>query len=198
MNKICTKCGIEKDLSEFHKSKNYKDGHISRCKICVREYGLEYRKENKSLLFERRTVKKQINPWLESFYKINQRCYNEKCKDYYRYGQRGIKNLLSIDEIKKLWFRDKAYWMKNPTIDRINNNGHYEYNNCQWIENEENIAKDKRKSIFQYDLEGNFVKEWNSITEAANYYNGNTSDLCKCLKGQRIQYKLFIWKYKYE
>jgi hypothetical protein len=32
--KICSKCKIEKDLNEFHHSKNSKDGHVEKCKKC--------------------------------------------------------------------------------------------------------------------------------------------------------------------
>lgn len=56
--KKCSKCKIEKDLGEFHKSKSSKDGYQLRCKICNFEYyisnkakialrKLEYRKKNK-------------------------------------------------------------------------------------------------------------------------------------------------------
>jgi len=33
--KICSKCGIEKPLSEFHSNKWHKDGHTTQCKKCV-------------------------------------------------------------------------------------------------------------------------------------------------------------------
>lgn len=36
--KVCTKCGVEKPLSEFNKNKNYSDGHRSDCRMCRREY----------------------------------------------------------------------------------------------------------------------------------------------------------------
>lgn len=32
--KICFKCGVEKDLSEFYKHKNMPDGHVNKCKSC--------------------------------------------------------------------------------------------------------------------------------------------------------------------
>jgi hypothetical protein len=32
--KKCSKCGIEKPLTEFHKNKKSKDGHENRCKTC--------------------------------------------------------------------------------------------------------------------------------------------------------------------
>ena len=35
--KICTKCKIEKELSEFHKNKRSKFGVHSICKICKRD-----------------------------------------------------------------------------------------------------------------------------------------------------------------
>lgn len=42
--KICTKCGVEKPLSEFHKNKRRKDGLGIWCKSCNSEYGRNYNK----------------------------------------------------------------------------------------------------------------------------------------------------------
>jgi hypothetical protein len=33
--KVCRRCGIEKELSEYHKDKNFKDNHKKDCKKCV-------------------------------------------------------------------------------------------------------------------------------------------------------------------
>jgi len=44
--KKCSKCGIEKDESEFHKKKAAKDGLTSICKSCAKEMGKLYRKDN--------------------------------------------------------------------------------------------------------------------------------------------------------
>ena len=35
--KVCSKCGIEKEVCEFHKGKT-KDGYQYRCKLCKKEY----------------------------------------------------------------------------------------------------------------------------------------------------------------
>jgi len=36
--KKCSKCELEKDLLEFHKDKNSKDGYYSSCKLCKKKY----------------------------------------------------------------------------------------------------------------------------------------------------------------
>ena len=49
---ICTKCGIKKPISEFHKDKNSKSGYCYYCKLCVskqkHEYYLEHQEEIKN------------------------------------------------------------------------------------------------------------------------------------------------------
>jgi len=45
--KKCSKCGIEKPLTEFCKDKTHKDGHKSRCKSCIAKYDAKWRAENK-------------------------------------------------------------------------------------------------------------------------------------------------------
>ena len=36
--KICNKCKIEKDFSEFYKNKTTKDGYRNDCILCKKEY----------------------------------------------------------------------------------------------------------------------------------------------------------------
>ena len=44
--KKCSKCGIEKELSEFVKNKSKKDGLSYICKQCNIEYQKEWYKKN--------------------------------------------------------------------------------------------------------------------------------------------------------
>lgn len=44
--KKCTKCKIEKELSEFNKDKSRKDGLQPRCKSCVKQYNKQYYNQN--------------------------------------------------------------------------------------------------------------------------------------------------------
>lgn len=54
------------------------------------------------------------------------------------------------------------------------------------------------RAILQYDLKGNFVREWESISAAANSLGCKPSLICACLS-PNIRTKTsrgFIWKYK--
>ena len=50
--KKCTKCGEEKEVSEFHEMKGCKYGVRNTCKNCMKEYQKEYQKENADRLKE--------------------------------------------------------------------------------------------------------------------------------------------------
>ena len=53
----------------------------------------------------------------------------------------------------------------------------------------------KSKSVLQYDLEGNFIKEWKSTMDCGRngYNHGHIADCCR---GERKTHKGFIWRYK--
>lgn len=45
--KICTKCNIEQDISQFIKHKGYKDKHVNWCKSCVKINSKKWYENNK-------------------------------------------------------------------------------------------------------------------------------------------------------
>ena len=52
------------------------------------------------------------------------------------------------------------------------------------------------KPILQYDLSGNFIKEWESATIAAQFLNKQNGNIVECLKGKKKKAYGYIWKYK--
>lgn len=81
------------------------------------------------------------NPWVKNKDAIRIRCSNKK-QDY---ASRGIKDLISVADLKFLWFRDKAHDMKKPSIDRIDSTGNYTLENCRYMELSENISNGNRE-----------------------------------------------------
>jgi hypothetical protein len=45
-SKICTKCDISKNLTEFPIRNNSKDGHAGQCKLCCQLYNKNWKKSN--------------------------------------------------------------------------------------------------------------------------------------------------------
>lgn len=51
------------------------------------------------------------------------------------------------------------------------------------------------KPVNQYDLNGNFIKRWESINDAEKELNLNHSGITKICKGRGKTYHKFIWEY---
>lgn len=85
------------------------------------------------------------NPWYSSLWGAKQRCSNKNNPKYKNYGARGIKFLISREEVKFLWKRDKAADLVRPSLDRINNDGNYELSNCRFIEKSINDGRHNRE-----------------------------------------------------
>ena len=88
----------------------------------------------------RKTIRGRLSHILAS---MKQRCYNPKDPKYKRYGKRGItiyQTWLTTPEIFKKWALANGY-VVGLTIDRINNDGNYCPDNCQWLTRTENASK---------------------------------------------------------
>lgn len=62
---------------------------------------------------------------------------------------------------------------------------HFKDKNCINLADKVGQPGDKRIIIYEYSLEGNFIKEWSCIYEAANYYNISKGNICSVLNGER-------------
>ena len=145
------------------------------------------------------TVYKKF-PWKEDLHQIKQSCNNSNNKAYKYYGGRGIKCLITEEEIKKLWYRDKAYKMKRPSIDRIDNDGNYEYNNCQFIEFSKNISKRNKqssnKAIKQLTKDNKLIQEFISVKLASKMTKISYTSISKVALGKQKTAGGFKWGYK--
>jgi hypothetical protein len=83
--KICTKCGIKKEISEFHKLKNGKFGVHSTCKSCRNQYMKDYQKENKEqikkYMKEHRSERNHNKKIWDKEHLTERRMYKEKNRE---------------------------------------------------------------------------------------------------------------------
>ena len=95
---------------------------------------------------------------------------------------------------------DNLFQVNHRDENKLNNN----VDNLEWCDAKYNInfgtcierrSKKKSKPVLQYDLEGNFIKEWESIAEC-NRNGFNQGNIWMCCQGKLKKYKGFIWRYK--
>jgi len=137
MTKACRLCGLVKPVTEFHKKWDAKDGHHSECKACRKGTGATWQDIRKNY------------PWVPHFINIKKRCENPKCNSYKYYGGKGVKCLMTSDELKDVWFSDKAYLLKKPSVGRINETDpkkwHYTKTNVRFIELTDNVDSGRKR-----------------------------------------------------
>ena len=152
MSKVCTKCKKELLATKeyFYIEKRTKDGLWSQCKKCWRKHLKKYSQKHQQ---QRSNVNKKyrntVNGYLrEVFAHIKYRCGNPAYKDYKWYGARGIKNKFkSFDDFKYYVVNVLKIDPRKLTIDRINNNGHYEPRNIRFVTQAENNRNKKGKHL---------------------------------------------------
>src|ERR1700677_1723692 len=89
---------------------------------------------------------------------IIQRCSNPKHKKFSIYGGRGI-TVCSRWEVFSNFLEDMGERPTNHTIDRIDNNGNYEFENCRWATySQQNFNKTAK--LIEFNGECLTLGEW--------------------------------------
>ena len=71
-----------------------------------------------------------------------------------------------------------------------------DYNEGQKRRAEKNINGKLSKSVYQYTLNGNFIKEWSSTHEVERQLGYDDSNISRCCLGKRPTAYGYKWKYK--
>ena len=224
-NRNCNKCKKFLSLDNFTNNKNGKFGKRSQCKECDKKYHKAYSMKNKSILSKKaknyyiknknKIIKNQKHYLIKNksiirknninvvhkyiLNDIKQRCNNKNHTHYKYYGGRGIKCLITADEIKQLIIRDKYNTLKRPSIDRIDNDGNYCLENCRFIELGENTARRNKavcvKKVYKYNLKGKLLKIYLSVKELKQFVDMPYTTLCKKIKRNKCKINNFIFSY---
>ena len=154
-----------------------------------------YYEETKEIQSKNKKIHHKKFPWKNLLRNIKARCENSKNKSFKDYGGRGIKCLITEEELEFLWNRDKTWLLEKPSIDREDNNGNYELSNCQFIEMEVNRIKDRKNPVIQLDLDNRVIKHWDTMINASRELNIVISGITACCQNRYKQSGGFIWKY---
>ena len=100
--KICSACGIEKDISEFYRDKRTKDGLYSNCKKCQNYYTYAWAKRNRGRISEYNKKWREKN---QDVVKCMVKKWQSKNKD-------------RILEYHKRWYKDTKRDRMDNTMDR--------------------------------------------------------------------------------
>jgi phage gp45-like len=108
-------------------------------------------------------------------------------------------------KIKEMWaekdFRNKMQKIINSEEHKLKLSeaskkmwSNKEYRKMQSEKHKGNVSKNKKR-IAQYDLNGNFIKEYESIQDASIKNNINSKNISSVCKGKRHKAGKYIWKY---
>jgi 5-methylcytosine-specific restriction endonuclease McrA len=108
--KKCSRCKLEKDLSEFHNASNCKDGKQSQCKMCKSEmskfYDSRRSKEKRKEYAKNEWQAKKNNPYYkayrEKWLQENKEVVAQKAKEYREKNKISLLTNRSNQRAKKL------------------------------------------------------------------------------------------------
>jgi len=91
------------------------------------------------------------------------RCESPRHVSYRWYGGKGIRNFLTLDDLKALWLRDGADKMVRPSIDRASSDDDYEFSKCCFRELRDNqerawVDKEARAAAIRDGLKARSVR----------------------------------------
>jgi hypothetical protein len=136
--KKCSKCKIEKPLSEFHKDKQKKDGFSPQCKNCRNKSSKSY-KENNLL-----KVKEISNKSSKKYYEKNKEIIKKNSKEYYSNNLEYFQNHRDNNKTSILEYA-KRYYNNNKEEHKKRTYSWRENNPQRWKEIDSNTQKNRRK-----------------------------------------------------
>jgi 5-methylcytosine-specific restriction endonuclease McrA len=127
------------------KSKVYRDKNKDNIKFINKEYyknnkdiinakNKEYCKNNPEVIRRSYNNYRKSKPWMRFYLRAKSVCDNKNVAGYKYYGDMGIKCLITKEDAKFLWFRDKAYDLERSALARKDRDKDYTIENCKFIE----------------------------------------------------------------
>jgi hypothetical protein len=106
---------------------------------------------------------------------------------------------------KKRWKTNDPYKMSIRSYELLKNKFIQKSKNKKITDkHKKSLAQKNSRKIIQYDMQGNFIKEWNSAADAERFINNQPkanwkelrNNINDCCRGRQKSSYNFIWKYK--
>lgn len=109
LTKVCTACGVEKGVGDYHKIKAGKHGVMAECKCCYAVRTKAYYEANKESMLEqakayKKANKETVSERMKAYYQANKEAVAEREKAYREANKEAVAE------------RKKAYRKANPHI----------------------------------------------------------------------------------
>lgn len=115
----------------------------------------------------RKYTKEQTQSFLYSTWLgMRQRCFDKNSSHYKYYGDKGVTMCEEwINDYSKFYeWSIKNGASKELTIDRIDNNGNYEPNNCRWVDSIVQANNKTQNRVIEYNGEKLTLMQWSRKT----------------------------------
>ena len=164
---------IELDL----KNKGYILANIVECGVKAGTTGMKHSEESKQKMSEYWKQYYNENPSPKKGIKMSKESCEKKSKSML--GKKVRLGIKDSDETRK----KKSEAFKKRNID--------------WTYRNQMVSQKRRKPILQYDLEDNFIREWDSVQEFENTTGlKSNGSICLCCQGKKQSTLGYKWKYK--
>ena len=193
----CTNCKETKSIDSFHKNKNTNTGRVTWCKECTKEIVTKYKRTERGLCSV--IYSEQINSSRER----NQDLPNYSRKELFEW----ITNQFNFKILFNNWTNSNYSKWERPSVDRLDNKLPYTLANIRLVSFRENNKKshiDARNGdniistlvpVDQYDLEGNFIKSYKSMSFASEETGVPIATICVSCSKKYQTAKQWMWKY---
>jgi len=96
----------------------------------------------------------------KSWSDMKQRCLNPNDRGYKHYGGRGIQVCQRWQESFENFLEDMGVCPDGLTLDRQNNDGNYEKDNCKWATKDEQMNNRRNSVVLEYEGQSKTAAQW--------------------------------------
>lgn len=168
--KICSKCGIEKDISCFGVNKAMKDGFRSHCKECQKKY-YQAHKSKKAEYYQNN--KEKISEKSKEYKKNNREKFLQKRREYYKTNK------------EKISEQKKGYYNKNKEKNLNRNKEYYKNNRDEFLEQQKEYYKNNKEKISQNNKQYRKNNRKKCLEKQKEYRVNNKEKISKSNKEYR-------------